>query len=381
MIVLSMAVFLFSASTTRKAQSQGVLVPVDGIIRVQAPQAGVVTQLLVREGQKVRTGDVLFIINSERVNSYSRSIEESISVLLRERRQSYLEEIRQATRQTEQRMAVLRHRLKDINADIDRSTEQINLQERRVDLSEQAAGRFRDLRTRNYISEAQLQERLGELLDQEQRLAELRRTQATSKREQMSTQAELNDLEFQSRRDNEAMKRNAAALSQDLAENEARREALGRATKDGTVTAITGRVGQSVASGAVLATILPEGTDLEAEIYATSHSLGFIRPGMLVQLRYSAYPYQKFGQHLARVREIPSTALRPEELGLSANHAGPPGGALYRIRLRLDKQTVRAYGREIPLKSGMQVDASILLEKRRLYEWVLEPIFTISGRL
>jgi membrane fusion protein len=39
------------------------------------------------------------------------------------------------------------------------------------------------------------------------------------------------------------------------------------------------------------------------------------------------------------------------------------------------------YGQEYPLKPGMQIDASIQLENRRLYEWVLEPLYSISGRL
>ena len=35
----------------------------------------------------------------------------------------------------------------------------------------------------------------------------------------------------------------------------------------------------------------------------------------------------------------------------------------------------------MPLRSGMLVDASVMLERRKLYEWVLEPLFSISGRL
>ena len=62
-----------------------------------------------------------------------------------------------------------------------------------------------------------------------------------------------------------------------------------------------------------------------------------------------------------------------------------PGAAqsepVYRVRLELDKQTVRTYGNVMPLRSGMLVDASVKLERRKLYEWVLEPIFSISGRL
>jgi membrane fusion protein len=114
-----------------------------------------------------------------------------------------------------------------------------------------------------------------------------------------------------------------------------------------------------------------------------SRAVGFIKPGMTALLRYQAFPYQKFGQHAARVREVATTSVRPEELPTSA--AAMPGASqsepVYRVRLELDQQTVRAYGAAMPLRSGMLVDASVMLERRKLYEWVLEPVFSISGRL
>ena len=73
--------------------------------------------------------------------------------------------------------------------------------------------------------------------------------------------------------------------------------------------------------------------------------------------------------------------LRPEDLAVPGAVSGTSGEPLYRIRLRLQRQSVQAYGETLPLKSGMLVDASVLLEQRRLYEWVLEPLFSISGRL
>lgn len=101
---------------------------------------------------------------------------------------------------------------------------------------------------------------------------------------------------------------------------------------------------------------------------------------MEVMLRYQAYPYQKFGQHRGRVRDVSSTAMRPEELPLLITGASS-SEPLYRIRVSLDQQTVQAYGMAQPLKSGMALDASILLERRKLYEWVLEPLYSITGRV
>lgn len=116
-------------------------------------------------------------------------------------------------------------------------------------------------------------------------------------------------------------------------------------------------------------------------MYVPSRAVGFIKPGMTALLRYQAFPYQKFGQHSARVREVTTTSVHPDELLNSA--ALIPGRAqlepVYRVRLELNQQTVQAYGTATPLRSGMLVDASVVLEQRKLYEWMLEPLFSISG--
>lgn len=118
-------------------------------------------------------------------------------------------------------------------------------------------------------------------------------------------------------------------------------------------------------------------------MYVPSRAVGFIKPGMTALLRYQAFPYQKFGQHLARVREVAATSVRPDELPTSA--AAMPGASqsepVYRIRLELAQETLQAYGMAMPLRSGMLVEASVMLERRKLYEWILEPLFSISGRL
>ena len=53
---------------------------------------------------------------------------------------------------------------------------------------------------------------------------------------------------------------------------------------------------------------------------------------------------------------------------------------IYRITVNLHQQTVTAYGQPMPLQAGMQLEADVLLERRRLVEWMLEPLFSISGK-
>jgi membrane fusion protein len=178
------------------------------------------------------------------------------------------------------------------------------------------------------------------------------------------------------------LKRNELAAQQDLAESEARREIQVLAPTGGTVTAITVEVGKPVSADTTLTSILPNGSELEAEIYVPSRAVGFIKLGMTVLLRYQAYPYQKFGQYEAVVHEVAGTSMSAQELTLPgvATASSQTPEPLYRIRLKLKQQSVLAYGKRVNLKPGMLLDASVILEHRRLYEWVLEPLFSISGR-
>lgn len=357
--------------------------PTAGVIRVLSNQVGVVKEICVKEGQSVHAGDLLFLISSERSTSTSRSTEALVSEFLAQRRDNLHIELQQAKAQAAYRRAALQRRAQDLQNEIERLDHQAFIQQQRIALSEQTVTRFAQLKATNYISAAQMEEREAELLDQRQRLLELERIRSTTQRDLVSTEAEEQDVAMQALRDENALRRSASMLEQDLTENEARREIPVRAHQGGTITTIAVNLGQTVSSATSLASIIPEGNKLEAEMYVPSHAIGFIKPGMTALLRYQAFPYQKFGQHPARVREMATTSVRPEELPTSA--LALPSAArsepVYRVRLELNQQAVRAYGTAMPLRSGMLVDASIMLERRKLYEWVLEPLFSISGRL
>lgn len=380
-IAISIICFFVLFSTTRKAQISGMLLPSAGVIRVLSTQTGIVMEKRVREGQSVKTGEVLFVLRSERSSMNGADAQKTISGLLQSRRDSFGLELKQSYLQAQQRVQALQKRIADIAGEAQKLDGQILMQQQRVALSEQSLQRYRDLLATHFISAAQVQDRQAELLDQSQRLAELHRIKSSSGRELSAAQADLRDLQVQALRDTAALQRNVSAVEQDLTENETRREFVVVAPQDGIVTAMTVELGQTVAANQPLASVLPAGAVLEAEMYAPSRSIGFVKPGMTVLLRYQAYPYQKFGQYTATVREVANTSLRPEELALPGAANGGAGEPIYRIRLQLQQQSVQAYGKAMPLKSGMLVDGSILLEQRRLIEWVLEPLFSISGRM
>lgn len=152
---------------------------------------------------------------------------------------------------------------------------------------------------------------------------------------------------------------------------------LVRAPQAGVVGGVATQSGQTVGAGQVLTNLSPAGSPLEAELYVSSRAAGFAQAGMPVQIRYQAYPFQKFGQFHGTVSEVSRSPLADAPGDAPARRSGE---ALYRIRVALARQDVPFAGGARPLMAGMALDASLLLETRKLYEWVLEPLAGIGAK-
>lgn len=152
---------------------------------------------------------------------------------------------------------------------------------------------------------------------------------------------------------------------------------------DGVATAVVGELGQMADARRPLLSVVPADSRLEAQLYAPSRAVGFVKPGAAVRLRYQAYPYQKFGHAEGKVVSVARTALPAGEISalLPAGVENQTHEPLYLITVALTAQTIRAYGKEHPLQAGMLLEADVLQETRRLYEWVLEPLFSLTGKL
>jgi membrane fusion protein len=377
-IATSIVAFLVFANFTRSTQVSGVLVPVGGLLRVIAPAAGVVADDPVRAGQTIANGSQLLSLRSQRGGAAAATTDEALATLLRARRDSLSGDLQQLTSQSAVRETAARHRLTELSDEAQQLQSQIELQQRRVALSQLATQRYVELQARGFVADAQLQDRQSDWLDQQQRLAELTRARLAATRELAAARAEWQDLKLQALRDLEAARRNLTLLDEELTENAVRRELVLRATTAGTVAAITIERGQSVLAGQLLAVIVPAGSELEAELYAPSRAAGRLHAGMIVRLRYQGFPYQRYGQFAGRIREVAGTAVAADEMGAAAQAlAGRSGEPLYRVRVRLENQAVTVNGLSVALKSGAQLDASIQLDRRRIIQWLFDPVLNV----
>jgi membrane fusion protein len=123
--------------------------------------------------------------------------------------------------------------------------------------------------------------------------------------------------------------------------------------------------------------ILPEGSELIAELLLPTRSAGFIQLGNSTRLRFDAFPYQRFGFIKSEIIRIDQALISPNEIQLPISLQEP----VYRLRAKLNQQQMRAFGKAFDLKSGMLFEADIMLEQRTLIEWLLEPIYSLRGRV
>ena len=368
---------------TRKAHINGWLVPEKGLLQVFAPQAGVITEIYVSEGADVQKGAPLLALSAELQSTALGGTQTEIARRLTARRDSLREQRGQLERLNVQQSRSLSDRLSALQAEQARLADEIALQKSRLGLTTKSEGRQRELHGGGFISDRELQEAEDARLEQEAKLRELERNRSTTQRERLALEGELQDLPFKSQADIANVDRSIAEVEQNLAEAEAQRELVIPAPADGTVTAIQAERGGRAPTNVPLLSVVPAGALLEAHMFCPSRAMGFLRAGQHVQLRYQAYPYQKFGHYEGVLKTISRSAINPSELpsqlaGLTSLFGSSE--PVYRLTVALFNQAVTAYGEQLPLQAGMQVDADVLIERRRLFEWVLDPLYTITGK-
>ena len=384
-LVLAVAVivfaFLWVGEYSRKARVTGFLAPDRGVIRLLAPQAATVVETHAREGQKVRQGDVLFVLAVGQ-SSLSGDTQAAVETSLTARQQSLRGSSAQQSELEAARMAALDRRIEAMQRELGPLADEQALQRQRQQLAEEALTQYKAFRAENYVSDAQVRTKSEELFGVKAQLIALERQRAVHLREIAALQADRRELPLRARAMQGEIDRDLALVAQQSAENAARQRIVIRAPQDGTVSAVVAEAGQSVAAAGAMASLIPADTRLQAQLFAPSSAIGFVRPDQPVMLRYQAFPYQKFGHQSGRVLQVAKAPLQPSELAAMPLAGGAASGEpLYRITVQLDKQDVAAYGSTQALAPGMQLDADVVLDRRRLIEWIFEPVLGIASRV
>jgi membrane fusion protein len=378
-VVLAVGAFLVLGEYTRKVHVSGVLVPDRGVIRLVPPQEALVLERRVVEGARVRAGDVLFVLSLDRAAA-GGDTQATVLRTLAERQRSLADAAMQQRALLVSQASALDRRRADLLHERGALEAEAALLAQRLVLVQQAQARLESLRGDNFVSAAQVQAKTEELLGlQAQRQAQ-ERQRAAHERDIAALEAQRRDLPLLAGARLGEIERERAELAQKSAESEARRSLVVRAPQDGVVSAVLASPGETVTVATALASLVPSGSTLQAHLYAPSSAVGFLRTQQPVLLRYHAFAYQKFGHQHGRIEQVSLAPLQAAELA-GQPWAGAAREPMYRITVALDRQQVPAYGVMQPLAPGMQLDADVPIERRKLYEWLFEPVLGMARRV
>ncbi|WP_287496043.1 HlyD family efflux transporter periplasmic adaptor subunit [Pandoraea sp. CB10b_02] len=378
---VAVVLFLTFGGYTQRATVRGQLMPARGLIKLYAPESGIVVERRVRDEQFVNAGDVLYVVSGERQSALGAT-QAAISAQARQRDASLRDSRDKARAMQAGERDSLEAAVKSLRGQADALDAQIAGQRERVSLAAQTAARYRGLVGQGYISQEQADQKQADALDQRSQLQTLMRERLRVGADLAAQRNALAELTAKHEKQLAEIDREISSNAEALSQSEARRSTVITAPQAGTVTAALAEVGQAVDERRPLAAIVPAGSRLQAELYAPSRSVGAVKPGDRVLLRYQAYPYERFGQQPGVVAAVAQTALPADQLGDAARAqregAGEP---LYRITVSIDATPTSPLGQPWVLRSGMQVEADLLQQRRRLYQWAFDPVQSLSGRL
>ena len=386
------------------ASAEGRLVPLGYTKVVQPVEAGVVTEILVKDGDRVHAGQLLLKLDARASEADSSALGRDVALKLvslkridaeltdqrqltlddpaaapgliaqvlsqfRARRQSYLDAIGQETEAGNRAKAELA------------SAEQVAAKlEQTLPWYRQTAQAHQKLLKEGFIGEIAANEKMREAVEKEQDLKAQRATVESLKANILQSQQRLAGIRsnYRSQLENERIDTLAQLnrSSQDHDKSVIRQSQLEiKAPTDGIVKDLaTINTGQVVAAGALLMNLVPQGEPLQAEVLLRNEDAGFVVAGQAAALKIAAFPFQKYGLLDAEVALVSADAQDPKQVP-----SGQANTLTYKALMRLKQLSgVTSSGHQVSLQPGMLVSAEIHQGRRTVMEYLLSPIHQIA---
>ena len=350
------AAFCFWAPQSRvdeATKGQGKVIPSDALQIVQSLEGGIVSDLLVAEGQIVDQGQVLLRIDDTAFSATHResvaqrdSLEATIARLDAEADEA--DNIRFPERIIESRpdLVASEQRLFDIRRQ--------NLRETEDHLSKSMALRDEELRITRPLADKGI----------------------VSQVELLRLETALNDIkgELASKRSNymkEVLTLRAEAegkLHQIEQSSMAYEDRVNRATINSPVYGVVNKIHHQTRGGVIrpgepIIEIVPLESTLLVEANILPANIGFIRPGQEATVKLTAYDYSIFGGLEGTVERISADTFTNER-----------GESFYKILVRTGGRSLKTNDQELAIKPGMQVEVDILTGNKSVLSYLFKPL-------
>lgn len=370
----------------RVVAGRGVLTPPENSIKVAAPRAGVVEEVLAQEGQFVKAGEALARLDDRDDRSAIESLEAQVAA---------------ARLEFEERARLLdeRRRLAETESDVlarQRQAEALGIETLRADARrlareterwELSLARKATLAAENALSQSELEEAI--LTRDNSKTSEAQNATTIAQREmhlvQLARDAERAALvsAVETKKESIAQlegRRNLASLERQLAEARLRlSRTLIAAPADGVVHALALRgQGDVVAEGNLLCRLVPKEKSLLAEVELPAADVGFVKVGQPVKVKLDAFPFEDYGAVGGRVEYVAADA----DLANDADGTNAPGAKrlpVYTVRVRIDaeefaRRQAQRSSQAIEFRPGMTLTAELVERRESLGAMLFRPL-------
>jgi membrane fusion protein len=365
------------AGYSRKETAEGFISPSRGVVRVVAPRVGTITEVLAHEGDVVSEDQVLFRVVAEETNASGIGSDTAILEALKQQRAILEDQIRNEAAHSKSEAQRLETLVRGLSAEIAQLESQRGIQAERATSARAFFDEIAPYKDRGFIRADTYQSRLQGALTEEQSLASLDERLSAKRSELHQAEINLERLPIDSADRLANLQRTLSDIAQRATETEGRRRYIVRAPIAGRVSSVLAAVGRTVDPKTPMLSIVPTDSYFQAELFVPARAIGFVAPGQAVRLLYDAFPYQRFGSYRGTIESVATTMLSPAEMPGPIATKEPA----YRVKVTLDRQSVDAFGREVALQPDMTLHADIILERRSLIEWLLEPLLSVRHRM
>lgn len=379
--IVAFLTFIIAGTYTRRTNVTGEITSYPRAANVYSTVQGVVVKQLVTEGQIITAGTPIYQIDVSKstrsgvvsdnqrrdINSQQARIAQIIS---------RLEDNKRAT------LAMLEKQKAQYTAAFERSTDILRRAQEGIRIMKENMQNYRHYQAKGLINKDQLTNQIALYYQQQNNLLglsgqnEQNALQITALESQIHTQAaEFDNQIYQ-------MELQRYELQKELLNIDASGVIIVRALSEGRVDSLSVTVGQMVNVGDSLLQMLPDKVDHYALVlWVPNDAIPYISTGDRVNVRYDAFPAEKFGQFAGTVSVISKAPASPQEM---QTYQGAPKAALtaaipyYKVIVRPEKQAISYHGKRLSLENGMKAQSTLFLEKRKVYQWMLSPFYDMK---